>query len=367
MSKDYYNILGVSKTASQDEIKKAYRKLAHQHHPDKKGGDEQKFKEANEAYQVLGDAQKRSQYNQFGSSFNGAGGGAGGGFGGFSDFAEAFKNGNFQQAGGDFGDLGDIFGSMFGGGRRGGGAGGVRKGRDISIDMEVGLEEIFNTTKRTLKINKTNTCSKCQGSGGEPGTAMKNCAKCGGKGKISQQHRTPFGVFAQESLCADCGGAGKTPEKNCSDCRGAGVKQGPQEISLEVPAGIESGTTLRFTGKGEAVKGGTSGDLYVVVRVKPHKLFERQGSDLFYKLPIKFTQAVLGDSVDIPAIDGDVKLKIPAGTEAGKMLQLMGKGLPRFHQYGRGDIYVKINVMVPKKLSRRAKKLLEELNNELND
>lgn len=365
MPKDYYKILGVSKNASPEEIKRAYRRLAHQYHPDKSGGDEQKFKEINEAYQVLGDPKKKSQYDQFGSTFENMH--SRGGFSGFEDFrdfsgfAEAFQNGNF----GGFGDLGDIFGDFFGGGRKSRRA--AQKGNDISVDIEISLKEVFTGITRELQINKNDFCGKCGGSGGEPGTEMKTCDKCGGQGKVRRQRRILFGSFIQEYLCDKCAGQGKIPEKNCGGCGGRGVRRSSEKISIDIPAGIEDGGTLRFSGKGEVVQGGIAGDLYAVIHIKAHKLFKRDGADLYYDLPIKFTQLVMGGSVEIPAIDGGIDLKIPAGIEVGKMLRLRGKGLPRLQYYGRGDMYVKIDVVIPKKLSVKAKKLLEELEKEMND
>lgn len=366
MSKDYYKILGVSKNASQDEIKRAYRGLAHQYHPDKAGGDEQKFKEINEAYQVLGDSKKRNQYDQYGSTFEnvrGTGGFSGfGDFRDFSGFAEAFQNGGLDGFEG-FTNFGDIFGDFFGGGRKGRQA--AQRGNDISVDIEISLEEVFSGVAREIEINKNNLCVKCGGNGGEPGTQMKTCDKCGGQGRVRQQRRIIFGSFIQESICDKCAGQGKTPEKNCGGCGGRGVKRSPDKISINIPAGIEDGGTLRLFGKGEAIRDGIAGDLYVVAHIKTHKLFKRKGADLYYDLPLKFTQLVVGSNVDIPTIDGEVKIKISAGIEVGKMLKLKGKGLPRMGHYGRGDMYIKMDVIIPKRLSAKAKKLLEELDKEL--
>lgn len=362
MSKDYYKILAVQKNASQEEIKRAFRRLAHQYHPDKKGGDEQKFKEVNEAYQILGDPKKRGQYDQFGSTFEnmrGQGGFSGfEGFRDFSSFADAFQNGNF----GGFSDLGDIFGDFFGHAR---GQTAKRKGGDISIDTEISLEEVFTGVSRNAEINKNNLCVSCKGSGAEPSAGTKQCDKCGGSGKTSERRRILFGTFIQESVCDKCGGGGKIPEKNCSNCRGAGTIKSRDSIALSIPAGIEDGAVLQFSGKGEAVKNGIAGDLYIVVHVKPHKIFKRKNADLYCDLSLKFTQLALGCGVEIPAIDGNLKLNVPAGTEAGEMIQLKGKGLPNFQRYGRGDMYVKIKVKMPKKLSKNAKRLLEELDREL--
>ena len=366
MSKDYYKILAVSKNASQEEIKRAFRRLAHQYHPDKAGGDEQKFKEVNEAYQVLGDPKKRGQYDQFGSTFEnmrGQGGFSGfEGFRDFSSFAEAFQNGNFGNFSG-FSDLGDIFGDLFGGQR--GRRAKTKKGSDISVNIEISLEEVFSGVLRNAAINKNNSCSNCKGSGAEPSSGIKTCDKCGGSGKISERRRILFGTFIQESVCDKCGGEGKIPEKNCTNCRGAGIIRSRDPATLNIPAGIEDGGVLQFSGKGEAVKNGITGDLYVVVHIKPHKIFRRKGADLYCDLTLKFTQLALGCAVEIPAIDDNLKLNVPAGTEAGEMIQLKNKGLPNFQRYGRGDMYVKIKVKMPKKLSKNARKLLEELDREL--
>lgn len=360
MSKDYYKILGVSKDASKDEIKRAFRRLAHQYHPDKKDGDEKKFKEVNEAYQVLGDETKRAQYDQYGSAFEdmrGRGGFSGFDFRDFSGFADAFSKGGFGGAS----DMGDIFSEFFGRGR----ARNIRRGNDISVDVEITLEEVFSGVKRDVEINKNNLCEKCSGSGGEPGTKINNCDKCGGSGKIRQQRRILFGTFMQESVCDKCTGIGKIPDKICNNCKGQGTKRSLDKVAIDIPAGIDDGGTIRFSGKGEAVKGGQAGDLYVIVHIKPHKTFKREGADLFYNLPLRFSQLAAGDNVEVPTIDGSVKLKIPAGIEAGKMLQLNGKGLPRLQRYGRGDMYVRVDVEIPKKLSKKARKLLEELDKEL--
>ena len=361
MSKDYYKILAVSKNASQEEIKRAFRRLAHQYHPDKKGGDEQKFKEVNEAYQVLGNNEKRQRYDQFGADFSQQGGFGGGNW---EDFMRATRGqGGVNFNFGDFSDLGDIFGDFFGHAR--GRTTRTKKGSDISIDMEISLEEVFSGVSRIAEINKNNSCFNCKGSGAEPSSGMKTCDKCGGSGKISERRRILFGTFVQESVCDKCGGAGKIPEKNCLNCKGAGMVRSRDSITLNIPVGIEDGAVLQFSGKGEAVKNGIAGDLYIVVHIKPHKIFKRKNADLYCDLSLKFTQLALGCDMEIPAIDGNLKLNVPAGMEAGEMIQLKGKGLPNFQKYGRGDLYVKIRVKVPKKLSKNAKKLLEELNGEL--
>ncbi|OWK27072.1 MAG: molecular chaperone DnaJ [Parcubacteria group bacterium GW2011_GWA2_38_13b] len=361
MSKDYYKILGVLKNASQEEIKRAFRRLAHQYHPDKAGGDEQKFKEINEAYQVLGNEEKRQRYNQFGADFAQQGG-----FGGgtnWEDFMRAARGSDgFNFNFGDL-DLGDIFGDIFGG-RRGRTAG-TRKGNDISVDIEISLEEVFSGISRNVEINKNNLCSICRGDGAEPSLGTKVCDKCKGSGKIREHRRILFGTFIQESVCDKCGGAGKIPEKNCLHCKGTGIIKSRDSIALNIPAGIEDGGALQFSGEGEAIKNGVAGDLYVVVHIKPHKIFQRKNADLYCDLTLKFTQLALGCGVEIPAIDGNLKLNMSAGTEAGEMIQLKGKGLPNFQRYGRGDMYVKIKVKMPKKLSKNAKKLLEELDKEI--
>jgi len=345
MSKDYYSILGVSENASKEEIKRAYRRLAHQYHPDKNGGDDKKFKEVNEAYQVLSNDQKRQQYDQFGTAFDQ------GGFSGFEDIFKGFSGQRFEG-------FGDIFGDIFSGSgfRR------KQKGKDIVVDIEIDLEDAFKGVKKEIKLKKLTICSNCRGSGGEPGSGKKKCPNCNGSGQIEQTKRTFFGVFSQVITCSECDGKGEIPEKSCKKCRGTGRIHDIEEIKVDLPAGVDDGQTIRLTGKGEMPKKeGVPGDLYIRVHLKKHKLFERKGDDIFYNLSLKFTQAVSGDKVEIPTLEQTVKLKIPQGTESGKTFRLAEKGMPRVNGIGRGDLYVKVNIKVPKRLS---KKLIEDLKKE---
>ena len=355
MSKDYYKILGVERGASDEELKKAYRKLAHQHHPDKAGGDETKFKEINEAYQVLSNKEKKAQYDQFGTTFEGGGGFQSGygpsGFGGGRGF-------NFEEF-----DLGDIFGEFFGG--RTQTRTKQRKGSDISVDLEIEFEQAAFGLKKEIQLKKLVSCAECSGSGAERGTSLKNCPKCHGSGEIRQTARSFFGSFSQVSSCRDCFGLGRVPEKACSNCRGEGVVRDIKTINISIPAGIEDGQIIKLERQGEAAPHeGVNGDFYVTVRVRPHKDFRRRGNDVYYELPVRFSQAVLGDEVQIPTLEGNIALKIPAGIESGKILKLSGLGIPHLHGRGKGDMLVKIQLITPKKLSRKQKELLEELKKE---
>ncbi len=361
MAKNYYEILGVDRGASDEEIKKAFRKLAHQYHPDKTGGDEIKFKEINEAYQVLSDKQKRSQYDQFGSTFEGAQSGAGG-FGGFDFSGFGGANGfNFE------GDLGDIFGDIFGARN----AGGARPGRgqDVPVDVELGLEEALMGVEKEVRIFVASACQKCDGTGAEPGSKLEECKTCGGSGQVQRQRRTMFGVFAQNEICPDCRGTGERPEKNCTKCGGDGRVKEERTIKVKIPAGIADGQTIRMDGQGEAGyrpagKGAAAGDLYITVHVRRHPDFERRGDDLFSRLEVSFTQAALGDSVAAPTLKGKIKLKIPSGIQSGKVIKIKGAGMPHLEGRGEGDLYITIQIKTPENLSRRQKNLLEELRKE---
>jgi len=370
MNKDYYKILGVSQDASKEEIKRAYRKMAHKYHPDKKDGDEKKFKEINEAYQILSNDQKRQQYDQFGTSFEQPGFG----FSGFSgtgiNFEDLFR-GSFARGGQtfDWEDLfggregfADIFGDFFG---RAGFGQRKEKGKDIVVDLEISLEEAFKGIEKEIKLKKLTVCSYCKGSGGEPGKGKKKCSQCGGSGQVQQTKRTFFGVFSQVSTCSKCQGKGEVPEKECKNCRGTGRAQNIETIKIDLPAGVNNGQTIRLAGKGEAAKkDGLPGDLYIRVHLKKHKDFERKGDDIYYDAELKFSQAVLGDKIEVPTLEGIIKLKIPAGTESGKIFRLAGKGMPRVNGSGRGDEYVHIKVKVPKRLSKKEKELIEKLREE---
>lgn len=351
MSKDYYKILGVEKNASKEDIKKAFRKLAHQYHPDKKDGDEVKFKEANEAYSVLSDDAKRQQYDTFGSAGPGAGGF--GGFGGF-DFS------GFQQNGQGFEfDLGDIFGEFFGGGR----GERARRGRDISVDIEISFREAIFGVDRKIHVTKTSKCTTCSGNGAKPGTGMKTCDTCNGKGKVQETKRSFIGTFSTVRSCTTCYGTGQVPKEKCVDCKGAGVLNRQQEITVKIPAGIENGEMIRLSGAGEAVSGGAPGDLYIKVHVEDHPVFVKEGQNILMDLDIKLSKALLGGEENIDTLDGEMTLKIPQGIAYGEVLRIKGKGVPS-EKGKRGDLLVRINIDIPKRLSRNTEKLIEELKKE---
>lgn len=373
MSKDYYNTLGVSKDASDDEIKKAYRKLAHQHHPDKPGGNEAKFKEVNEAYQVLSDKEKRGQYDQYGQTFEQAqsqGGGFSGfeGFRDFSSFAEGFDfnfgSGSRNGRGGTSG-FEDIFGDIFSQAGFGGGGRGRAKryrGEDIQVDVEISFQEMADGVEREMELYKRVKCERCHGEGVELGSKKVECSTCQGEGQIKTNRRTILGTFQQTSVCPDCQGEGKIPEKKCKKCGGDGRVREYEKIKVKIPAGIKSGQTIRLENMGEAgEKGGEAGDLYVNVHVVPDSRFERDGDDIRSEAKISFSQAALGDKIEIETIGGEVKLKIPAGTQSGEVFRLKGHGVKHLGHYGHGDHYVKIQVVTPRNLTRDQRDLLEKL------
>lgn len=356
MAKDYYKTLGVNRSASADEIKAAFRKLAHQHHPDKAGGDSAKFKEALEAYQVLSDADKRKQYDQFGTTFdqNGAQGFGTGGFRGF-DF------GNFTT---DFPDLSDILGEMFGmGGGRSRGSRRAR-GRDIEKDIEVAFKEAVFGAEKTVEMYRYDACEHCGGKGAEPGAKMKKCAVCGGSGETQVVQRTMFGQFVTRATCDTCGGAGEEPEKKCKKCSGAGVARELKKLTIKIPAGVDDGGVLNVAGQGETASHGAAGDLYLRIRVKPDERFERHGNDIVSRAAINFKTATLGGVVIIETVDGPVELKIPAGTQPGSLFRLRGKGVPHERRAVRGDHLVEVTIEIPTKLSRRQKQFLEDFDDE---
>jgi len=359
MAKDYYQILGVSRDASEDDIKKAYRKLAHQYHPDKEGGNESKFKEINEAYQVLSNAQKRARYDRFGDAAEGPGFSPGSGFD-FSGFGQGFGQQGFEGF-----DFGDIFGEFFGGkGRRAGRAG--ERGRDIAVDVEITLEDAFRGAERVFELKKLDRCTRCSGNGAEPNTPIKTCPTCQGSGYLREARQTFLGTIATETVCARCRGEGKTPEKPCSACRGEGRTPEVKKISLRIPQGIRDGEMIKIAGEGEAgLTGKRAGDLYATIHVKPHPHFRRDGDDIRLARDVSFAQMALGGTVEIPTLDGTVRMEIPPGTDPGKTLRLRGKGMPRLHGRGRGDMIVEIRLQTPKKLSRRARELLGELDREM--
>ena len=361
MTKDYYNVLGVDKKATQDDIKKAFRKLAHKYHPDKGGGDEAKFKEISEAYAVLGDEKKRREYDTYGQSFGAASGPAGGNpFGGFdfSQFQQGFGGGNVEF------DFGDIFGDIFGGtsarNRK-------PRGRDISIDIVLPFKDAVFGTERTVLIAKVSTCDLCKGNGAKPGTELETCKTCGGSGQVREVRNSILGQFASVRPCTTCDGTGKIPKEKCPECHGKGVLRKEEEIQIVIPAGVEHGEIMRMPGRGEAVKGGSAGDLYVKIHVKPHEVFKREGANLLMTLPVKLTDALTGTTVPIETLEGKtIEVKIPVMKRAEELLRVRGKGVPLPHGHGlsrteRGDLIIKLEVALPHKLSGRAKRAIDEL------
>lgn len=362
MSKDYYKILGVEKNASTDDIKKAFKKLAMTHHPDRQGGNEAKFKEINEAYQVLGDADKRKKYDQFGSDFEQQGG-----FGGanWEDVMNQFRGGGGAQFGGM--DFGDIFGDMFGFSARGG-QGRRQRGSDIQVDVELDFKEAAFGIEKEIHLRKQSQCDICSGSGAEPGSKLETCHTCKGKGQVVQQQRTILGSMQTVATCPTCHGQGQSANKKCKHCGGDGILGKSNSVKVKIPAGIDSGQTLRLDGHGEAAPHqGQSGDLYVRVHLKPSKQFSRQGFDVYTDGEISFPTAVLGGTINIETIDGHTELKIPEGTEAGQLIRLKNKGITHLgREHTRGDHFVRVKIKVPKKVSKETKKALEDLHTELN-
>ncbi len=352
--KDYYEVLGVSKTATKDEIKKAFHKLAHKYHPDKNSGDDSKFKEANEAYQTLSDDTKRAQYDQFGQSF--PGGGGAGGFGGF-DFSGGFGG----AQGFDMGDLNEIFSDFFGGGMGHGRQ--SRRGRDISTEISINFaESVFGVTRKIL-ITKVSTCETCNGSGAKKGTSTETCKHCNGNGQVREMKRSFLGTISTNRICEECGGSGKIPKEKCGDCRGAGVRRQEEEISIKIPSGIQNGEMIRMTGMGEAMSHGTTGDLYIKINVTPHPVFTREGSNLSMNLSIKLSDALLGAEYKVETLDGVVNLKIPEGITHGEILRIKEKGVPKA-QGKRGDLHIKILIKFPNKLTRKMREYAEGLKSE---
>jgi len=362
MSKDYYQVLGVNKSASKDEIKKAFYKLAHKYHPDKKEGDENKFKEVNEAYQTLSDDQKRAKYDQFGSGFENMGGYGGGqyqgGFGGFEGFDfSGFKNGGVEF------DLGDIFSEFFNGGMGGQGRTRARRGRDISTEIQISFAEAIFGINRKILITKTSNCATCSATGAKPNTRMDVCKKCNGQGKIHEAKRTILGTISSSKICEECLGSGEIPKEKCDKCHGKGVLRKEEEISIAIPAGIRDGEMIRMTAMGEGVYKGTPGDLYIKINVAPHKLFRREGYDLVMDLDLKLSDALLGLKYKIETLDGEVEVEIPEGVSVNEILRVRGKGVPQ-KTGKRGDILIKLNIKMPHKLSKKAKEIIKELQKE---
>jgi len=360
-AKDYYNVLGIDKKASKDDVKKAFRKLAHKYHPDKGGTDESKFKEITEAYSVLSDDKKRREYDTYGQSFAGASGPAGGPsgqgnpFGGFdfSQFQQGFGNGGV-----DF-DFGDIFGDMFGGGR-GGQSRTTPRGRDISIDLEVPFKDAIFGTTRDVLIAKVSTCNLCHGSGAKPGTDLEACKTCNGSGRVHETRNSILGQFTSVRICSACDGSGKVPKEKCPECKGHGTQRRQEEIHISIPAGIDNGEMIRLPQQGEAIKTGIAGDLYVKIHVKPHATFRRDGSNLTMDLPVKLTDALLGTIASIETLEGKtLEVKIPPMKRAEELLRVRGKGIPAHND--RGDLIIRLEVALPHKLSGKAKKSVEGL------
>jgi molecular chaperone DnaJ len=363
MGKDYYKVLGVEKKASKEEIKKAFRKLAHKYHPDKGGTDEAKFKEITEAYSILSDDKKRREYDAYGQAFAGGpstgSGQARQGFGGF-DFS-GFQQG-FGTGGVEF-DFGDIFGDIFGA-ARGGARGGSPRGRDISIDLEISFKDAIFGTERKVLIAKVSTCDTCGGNGAKPGTELEECKVCSGSGRVREVRNSMLGQFASVRTCAECDGTGKIPKEKCSECKGHGTKRKEAEIEIRIPAGIDHGEMIRMPGQGEAVKGGIAGDLYVKVHVKAHPTFVREGSNLVMDLPVKLTDALLGTTVTIETLEGKtLEVEIPPMKRAEELLRVRGKGVPTGGS-SRGDLIIRLETALPQKLSSKARKALEDLKGE---
>jgi len=351
--KDYYETLGLQKGASKDEVKKAFRKLSAVHHPDKKTGNEAKYKEITEAYAVLGDEKKKAEYDTYGHAFQGGGGGAQAGGYNWADMQQGFGG---NAPGFEF-DLGDIFESFgFGGGRK------PSRGRDISIDINLSFSEAVFGVTRSVLLTKNNTCSHCTGTGAKKGSELVTCTTCNGNGKIRETKQSIMGTFQTVRECATCAGTGKVPKERCGYCAGTGVVREEEEITIKVPAGIQNGEVIRLTGRGEAMPKGQGGDLYVKIQVETHSTIKRDGSTLYSHLPIKLTDALLGGEYVVTTLDGTVTINIPAGITPGEMLRIKNKGVPVDGR--RGDFLVKIEIQMPKQLSRKAKKLIEDLRHE---
>jgi len=356
--RDYYEILGVGKTTSKDEIKKAYRKLAMKYHPDKASGEdkessEEKFKEISEAYAVLSDNNKRQQYDQFGHAgidsqysaediFRGA------------DFSSIFENLGFGGGGGIFEDILGGFGSVFGGSTQGGNR--AYHGADLKYDLTISFQEAVSGFQKQITISRYEVCSTCSGEGNAPGTSKKNCSKCGGSGRIAVSR----GFLNIASTCDRCQGEGKIISVPCSKCHGSGRMKVSRKINVKVPAGVDTGSHLRIRGEGEAGhKGGRRGDLYVVIHVQEHAIFSRDGSDIYCEIPVSFTQATLGSEIEVPTLNGKAKMKVPAGTQSSKVFRLKCKGIQNLHSYGKGDQYVRIIIETPTNLNKKQKQALE--------
>ena len=359
--RDYYEVLGLQKGCSEDELKKAYRQMAKKYHPDLNPGDaeaEEKFKEVNEAYEVLSDADKRQRYDQFGHAGVDPNFGAGGGGGGFGGF--------------DMGDIGDIFGDLFGGGfggsRRAQNPNAPRRGSDIRVQVTLSFFEACKGTAKKLNVTRSDTCQDCRGTGAKDGTAMKTCSVCGGTGQVRVQQRTPFGVSATQRPCDSCGGRGRVIEQNCPTCGGRGSVNSSKTVEVQIPAGIDDGQTLSLRGQGNAgANGGPAGDLLVTIVVRPDPIFTRDGFDIYCEMPISYYQAVMGDKLVVPTIDGNVDYTLPEGTQPGTTFRLRGKGVTRLNSRGRGDQYVTVTVDVPRSLTKEQKEKLQAFEESLTE
>jgi molecular chaperone DnaJ len=359
--RDYYEVLGVSKNAPKDEIKDAYRKLAMQYHPDRnKAPDaEEKFKEISEAYAVLSDDEKRQQYDMLGHA----------GFDQRYTPEDIFRGADFDSIFRDlgFGSFGDIFRSFFGGGFRGGFAERINRGQDLVYDLEITLEEAARGTEKEIEVPRTEKCDICNGSGAAPGTSPRTCPRCNGAGKVQHMRKSSFAMYVQVTACPTCRGKGTLIDSPCKNCHGTGLVKKRRRISVKVPMGIDEGYQLRLRGEGEtAPNGGSPGDLYVLVHILPQELFMREGDDLLYVLMISYPQAALGAEVSVPTLEGPANVKIHPGTQPGEVIRLMGKGMPRFRDYGKGDLVIRIGISVPKKLTPQQRALFEQLAKEFN-
>lgn len=356
MAKDYYNVLGVDRKATKDDVKRAFRKLAQKHHPDR-GGDEATFKEITEAYSVLSDDKRRREYDAYGQSFPGGAPntGAPGAHGfDFSQFQQGFGGGNVEF------DFGDFFGDFFGGRTN---APRMPRGRDVSIDIEIPFKDAVFGTTRTVLLAKVSTCDLCAGSGAKPGTEMETCTTCNGSGRVHEMRNSILGQFTNVRTCTVCEGTGKIPKEKCPECKGHGVRRKEEEVKITVPSGIEHGEMIRLPGRGEAIKAGTAGDLYVKVHVKPHPDFAREGAQLVMQLPIKLTDALLGTTVTLETLEGkSLEVKVPAMKKPEELLRVRGQGVPIDGR--RGDLIIRLSVALPHKLSSKAREAVAHLKDE---
>ena len=356
--RDYYEVLGISKSADEKEIKSAFRKLAKQYHPDLNPDDkeaEAKFKEVNEAYEVLSDPDKKAKYDQFGhAAFDQANGF--GGAGGFNDFGDIF---------------GDIFGDFFGGGFSGATRTqrtGPKAGSDLKIKLDITFEEAAFGTKKDIKINRIEKCHACDGTGAKKGTSKKTCPTCQGSGSIRTTQRTPFGQFASTKICSTCNGTGEVVEEPCTACSGSGKERKSRKLSINIPAGVDTGSVIPLRGEGNhGERGGPAGDLYVYINVQPHEIFDRDGNDVWCEIPISFAKAAMGGPIEVPTIEGKVKYDVPEGTQTGTVFRLKNKGIKNLRGAGKGDQYVRVKIEVPKKLSEKQRNILEQFANEMGE